>query len=116
MVSKNHDKTYDLWICFMFLTQGRRLLPINNHFDEALSFGWIDGIRKHIDEDNYSTPFPRQKKRSIWSNVNTKIINELIKGEVQPMVCPLLKNVLGRRLEFIHSNRSHINYTIRKKF
>ena len=46
--------------------------------DEALCFGWIDGIRRRIDDDSYSIRFTPRNPRSIWSLVNTKRAQELI--------------------------------------
>ena len=47
--------------------------------DQALCFGWIDGIRKSIDEESYQIRFTPRKPTSIWSAVNIKKIEELIK-------------------------------------
>ena len=38
--------------------------------DEALCYGWIDGVRKSIDAERYVIRFTRRKPVSIWSNVN----------------------------------------------
>ena len=45
---------------------------------EALCFGWIDGIRRRIDDDSYSIRFTPRKPSSIWSTVNTNKMRELI--------------------------------------
>lgn len=45
--------------------------------DEALCFGWIDGIRKSLGPDSYMIRFTPRKRTSIWSSVNTKRIGEL---------------------------------------
>ena len=47
--------------------------------DEALCFGWIDGVRKSIDKDSYQIRFSQRKSTSIWSAINTKKIEELTK-------------------------------------
>jgi uncharacterized protein YdeI (YjbR/CyaY-like superfamily) len=53
--------------------------------DQALCFGWIDGVRKSIDEDSYNIRFSPRKPTSTWSSVNTKRANELIKeGLMRP--------------------------------
>lgn len=53
--------------------------------DQALCYGWIDGIRKSIDGESYSVRFTPRKPTSIWSNVNIKKVNILIeKGLMQP--------------------------------
>lgn len=45
--------------------------------DQALCFGWIDGIRKSIDEQSYCIRFTPRRKTSIWSEVNIKKVEEL---------------------------------------
>ena len=53
--------------------------------DQALCFGWIDGVRKSIDQESYTIRFTPRKKTSIWSAVNIKKIQELNeKGLMQP--------------------------------
>ena len=82
---KNHDKCNDLWIGFYMVKSGKKAATYKEAVDEALCFGWIDGIRKNVNENSYTIRFTPRKKRSIWSNVNTKRINELItEGRVEP--------------------------------
>ncbi len=53
--------------------------------DEALCFGWIDGVRHSVDANRYSIRFTPRRKRSIWSAVNIKRVGELIaEGRMQP--------------------------------
>ncbi len=53
--------------------------------DEALCFGWIDGVRKSIDKDCYQIRFTQRKPTSIWSAINIKKIEELTRqGLMQP--------------------------------
>ena len=53
--------------------------------DEALCFGWIDGVRRGIDADSYSIRFTPRKTRSTWSAVNIKRVGELIaEGRMTP--------------------------------
>ncbi len=44
---------------------------------EALCFGWIDGIRKRVDDDSYTIRFTPRRRGSIWSAVNIKLVREL---------------------------------------
>jgi uncharacterized protein YdeI (YjbR/CyaY-like superfamily) len=53
--------------------------------DEALCFGWIDGIRKSLDAESYVIRFTPRKKGSIWSTVNVRKVDALIReGRMQP--------------------------------
>jgi uncharacterized protein YdeI (YjbR/CyaY-like superfamily) len=54
--------------------------------DEALCFGWIDGVRKSIDETSYANRFTPRKTRSTWSAVNIKRVQELVaQGRMRPV-------------------------------
>jgi uncharacterized protein YdeI (YjbR/CyaY-like superfamily) len=74
---KNHTKAAELLVGFYERTSGKPSITWPESVDEALCFGWIDGIRRNIDEDSYSIRFTPRKKVSIWSAVNTKRANEL---------------------------------------
>ena len=53
--------------------------------DEALCFGWIDGVRKSIDKDSYQIRFTQRKPTSTWSAINIKKVEELTKqGLMKP--------------------------------
>jgi uncharacterized protein YdeI (YjbR/CyaY-like superfamily) len=53
--------------------------------DEALCFGWIDGVRRRIDDERYSIRFTRRKAGSIWSNVNVSHAQRLLaEGRMTP--------------------------------
>jgi uncharacterized protein YdeI (YjbR/CyaY-like superfamily) len=53
--------------------------------DEALCFGWIDGVRRRIDDESYSIRFTPRRVKSIWSAVNVRRMEELIAlGRVHP--------------------------------
>lgn len=75
---KNHHKKTNVWIGFYSVKSGKKAATYKEALDEALCFGWIDGIRKNVDKDSYTIRFTPRKKRSIWSNVNIKRVKELI--------------------------------------
>jgi uncharacterized protein YdeI (YjbR/CyaY-like superfamily) len=63
--------------------------------DEALCYGWIDGVRRRVDDERYTIRFTPRKPGSIWSAVNLKRAGELIeRGLMQP---PGLKAFDARR-------------------
>jgi len=76
---KNHNKFDELWVGYYKKGTGKPSITWQESVDEALCFGWIDGIRKSIDEESYKIRFTPRRKGSIWSAVNTKRIKELIK-------------------------------------
>jgi len=66
----NHATAAELWVGFQKRDSGKPSVTWPESVDEALSVGWIDGIRKRIDEDRYTIRFTPRRKRSIWSAVN----------------------------------------------
>jgi uncharacterized protein YdeI (YjbR/CyaY-like superfamily) len=76
---KNHDKVDELWVGYYKKHTDKPSISWQESVDEALCFGWIDGIRKSIDEESYKIRFTPRRKGSNWSDVNAKRIKELIK-------------------------------------
>ena len=84
-LEKNHDRTRELLIGFHRVDSGKGGLTYREALDEALCFGWIDGLRKRFDASSYTVRFTPRKPDSIWSVINTTRIDELIKqGHVHP--------------------------------
>ena len=76
---KHHDTTAELLVGFYKKGSGKPSISWPESVDEALCFGWIDGVRRSIDAESYSIRFTPRRARSIWSNVNTKRVAELTK-------------------------------------
>lgn len=84
-LQKNYKKETELLVGFYKVGSGKPSMTWPQSVDEALCFGWIDGVRKSIDKDSYQIRFTRRKPTSIWSAINIKKIEELIKkGLMQP--------------------------------
>jgi uncharacterized protein YdeI (YjbR/CyaY-like superfamily) len=69
----------ELWVGFYKQKSGKKSITYKEALDEALCFGWIDGVRKSVDEHTYTQRFTPRKARSYWSVVNQKRMAELIK-------------------------------------
>ena len=83
-LAEHHATATELWIGFFKGTQTQGI-TYTQALDEALSSGWIDGIRKRIDDSRYTIRFTPRKPRSIWSAVNIRRAGELIEqGRMQP--------------------------------
>lgn len=76
---KNHAKATELWVGYYKMSSKRPSITWPESVDEALCFGWIDGLRKSIDEESYKIRFTPRKKTSIWSAVNVARVAELEK-------------------------------------
>lgn len=84
-LKKNHQKETELLVGFYKVTSGKDSITWPQSVDEALCYGWIDGIRKSIDEESYTIRFTPRKPNSNWSTINMKKMEELIKkGLMQP--------------------------------
>lgn len=80
----HHASADELLVGFYKKKSGRGI-TYSQALDEALAFGWIDGVRKRIDEDAYTIRFTPRKPHSIWSVVNTARVEALISlGRMQP--------------------------------
>ena len=66
----HHASAKELWVGFHKKGSGRASITWPESVDEALCVGWIDGIRKRLDEDSYTIRFTPRRTRSIWSAVN----------------------------------------------
>jgi uncharacterized protein YdeI (YjbR/CyaY-like superfamily) len=74
----NHSQAAEIWIGFYKKASGKKGITYHEALDEALCFGWIDGIRKSIDADSFAQRFTPRRPRSIWSNVNIAKVERLI--------------------------------------
>ena len=82
---KYHATTQELWVGYYKTNSGKPSITWPESVDEALCFGWIDGIRKSVDDLSYTIRFTPRKPGSIWSAVNIKRAQALIKqGQMQP--------------------------------
>jgi uncharacterized protein YdeI (YjbR/CyaY-like superfamily) len=78
-LAANHNKARELWVGFYKKDTGKPSLTWPESVDEALCFGWIDGIRKKYDDESYMIRFTPRKPESIWSAVNIRNVERLIK-------------------------------------
>jgi uncharacterized protein YdeI (YjbR/CyaY-like superfamily) len=76
-LAAHHGSETELWVGFYKKDSGKASITWPQSVDEALCFGWIDGIRKNIDEVSYKIRFTPRKQRSTWSAVNIKRVGEL---------------------------------------
>jgi uncharacterized protein YdeI (YjbR/CyaY-like superfamily) len=82
---QNHKKTSEFWVGFYKRSSGKPSITWPESVDAALCFGWIDGLRKSIDEVSYMIRFTPRKPKSTWSNINIKRVSQLIElGLMQP--------------------------------
>lgn len=92
----HHETAPELLVGFHKTTSGTPSMTWPESVDQALCFGWIDGIRRRIDETRYSIRFTPRRPRSIWSAVNIARFGEL---ESQGLTLPAGRAAFERRSE-----------------
>ncbi len=84
-LAAHHSAFPELWIGFYNKRAAKKGITYPEALDEALCFGWIDGVRKSLDQTRYFIRFTPRKQRSKWSLVNIKRVAALTKlGRMQP--------------------------------
>ena len=78
-LQENHCMMKELHVGFYKIASGKPCMTWSQSVDEALCFGWIDGVKHSIDHESYQIRFTPRKKASIWSAVNIKKVEILIK-------------------------------------
>lgn len=73
-LSKNHASSEGIWL---ILRKGSKALSANDALEEAICFGWIDGLMKSIDEKTYKKYFSKRKAKGNWSDKNRKLHQKL---------------------------------------
>ena len=95
-LEKNHLVRRELLVGFWKRGTGRPSLTWPESVDEALCFGWIDGVRRRIDEESYTIRFTPRQAKSAWSRVNVERMAEL---EREGRVAPAGRAAFARRSE-----------------
>jgi len=84
-LERHHETAGELLVGFYKKGTGKPSITWPESVDEALCFGWIDGVRRTIDDESYSIRFTPRRARSNWSAVNLKRVEELTKlGRMRP--------------------------------
>src|ERR1700694_62242 len=76
-LEKHHGQQKELLVGFYKKDSGRPSITWPEAVDGALCFGWIDGVRKSVDDISYKIRFTPRKPRSVWSAVNVRRATEL---------------------------------------
>jgi uncharacterized protein YdeI (YjbR/CyaY-like superfamily) len=100
-LERNHARSTELWVGFYKKGTDRPSITWPESVDQALCFGWIDGLRKSIDTESYMIRFTPRKPTSTWSAVNIRRVAEL---DREGLMAPAGKKAFAARKE----NRSGI--------
>ena len=84
-LERHHASAKEILVGFHKKNSGKKSITYAEALDEALCFGWIDGVRRNFDETSYTIRFTPRKPRSIWSLVNVRHVERLQKeGRMHP--------------------------------
>jgi uncharacterized protein YdeI (YjbR/CyaY-like superfamily) len=82
---RHHKTAPEIWVGFYKKDCGRKSISYSESLDEALCFGWIDGVRRSVDSTSYMNRFSPRRKGSYWSTINIGRARALIRaGLMQP--------------------------------
>lgn len=84
-LASEHDRADEIWIRIFKTGSGRATITPRQAIDAVLCWGWIDGIRKGLDEVSFLQRYTRRRKGSVWSQVNRDNVERLVAaGLMQP--------------------------------
>ena len=78
-LAKNHKKAEGLWMKVAKANKGIKSIAFPDALDIALCYGWIDGLRRGLDEEYYVQKFTPRRAKSVWSVINKNKVAQLIK-------------------------------------
>jgi len=74
----NHASVNELWVIYYKKHSGKTSIIYQEALEEALCFGWIDGIVKRLDEERYMQRFTPRREKSKWSETNISLCRKLV--------------------------------------
>lgn len=84
-LEEHHSSASEMLVGFWKVGTGKPSMTWSESVDQALCFGWIDGVRRKVDDESYTIRFTPRRKTSIWSAINIAKVKLLIKnGLMQP--------------------------------
>jgi uncharacterized protein YdeI (YjbR/CyaY-like superfamily) len=95
-LQEHHESESELLVGFHKKGSGRSSITWPESVDQALCFGWIDGVRRRIDDDSYSIRFTPRTPSSTWSAVNVRRMKELVE---QGLATPAGRAAFERRAD-----------------
>ena len=97
---KNHKIEKEIWLIYYRKSSGKRRIPYNDAVEEALCYGWIDGIVKGIDEETFAQRFTPRRSDSTLSQMNKERIYRLIEQKkMTPKGLTAVKHVFDDSLK-----------------
>ncbi len=107
-LERNHQERTELIVGYWKVDSGKPSMTWSESVDQALCYGWIDGIRRRIDDVSYCIRFTPRKPASKWSDVNLKKVTKLKRaGLMQPAGLEAWKRrVVGRKAGYAYEEQT----------
>ncbi|MCW8876555.1 MAG: YdeI/OmpD-associated family protein [Kangiellaceae bacterium] len=96
-LSSNGDSINEIWLVFYKKSTGKAGFTYSEAVEQAICFGWIDGLKRKIDEQRYTYRFTPRKAKSKWSPLNIKRARKMI---TQDQMTPQGLTVFQAREEY----------------
>src|SRR5919106_164586 len=80
-LGKHHDKADEVWLKIHKVDSGLKSITPKEAIDVVLCWGWIDGVRKGLDDRSYLQRYSPRGRKSVWSQINVGNVARLIRGE-----------------------------------
>lgn len=104
-LNKNHTRQDGIWLRMFKKASGKPTVVYKEALDEALCYGWIDGLVRSYDDESYIQKFTPRRARSVWSKINTANVARLIKeGRLKPAG---LKKIIEAKADGRWANAYH---------
>ena len=116
-LEEHHETETEVWVGYYKKATGKQGMSWSQAVDEALCFGWIDGIAKSVDDERHRQRFTPRKPTSNWSLVNIEKVAKLrAKGRMRPAG----EAAFARRREdrsgiYTHEQRAHPELTAKQR-
>ncbi len=78
-LEKHYNSESEIWLIYYKNHTNKPRIPYDDAVEEALCFGWIDSIVKRIDDEKYKQKYTPRKKNSVWSQLNKKRSEKMIR-------------------------------------
>ncbi|HEV8590997.1 MAG TPA: hypothetical protein VGQ55_02765 [Pyrinomonadaceae bacterium] len=115
-LEKNHETAKEVLVGFWKVGTGKPSMTWGESVDQALCFGWIDGIRRSLGDEAYTIRFTPRKPTSIWSAINIKKVAQLNeKGLMRPAGDAAFEKRNDHKSRFIRTRTGRRNSHTRSK-
>ena len=100
-LNEHYQSEAEIWLIFYRMVTGKPNIPNNEAVEEALCFGWIDSIRKNLDQERYVHRFTPRKLGSGYSQTNKERLKKLVEqGKVMPEVLASIGEIRAEDFEY----------------